>query len=213
VQPRGGKPKSVYRCQCDCGKTVDVIGALLGKHVKSCGCLNMDNLVRPIPIGTRYSRLEVIKDLGVTTGKGKIYLCKCDCGNEIMSDGDHLKQGFKKSCGCLHSEQAKERGCRALKAMLVQGTNIRRITCKKPPSNNNSGVRGVHWRPDKERWIATIGFQGKRYYLGSFEELKDAKDTRKVAEEKLHDAFVKAWKDGASTQGHSYDNKESDGNG
>jgi hypothetical protein len=34
--------------------------------------------------------------------KGKyLWLCKCDCGNEIVTRADGLKSGHAKSCGCF----------------------------------------------------------------------------------------------------------------
>lgn len=51
--------------------------------------------------GMRFGLLTVIKESG-RTSYGKIqYLCKCDCGNEIVVTGNRLQQGVTKSCGCL----------------------------------------------------------------------------------------------------------------
>lgn len=46
-QPSGQK-KTMYECLCDCGKTTSVSGSnLTGGHpVKSCGCLNAENMAR-----------------------------------------------------------------------------------------------------------------------------------------------------------------------
>lgn len=45
--------------------------------------------------------------------KGGIYLweCECSCENHthIIVDGNHLRSGNTKSCGCLHKEQLRER--------------------------------------------------------------------------------------------------------
>ena len=60
--------------------------------------------------GKRFGRLVVIEradDKFTISGyKRKRWLCKCDCGNEIITDGQSLKQGTTKSCGCLAKEQA-----------------------------------------------------------------------------------------------------------
>lgn len=53
-----------------------------------------DNLV-----GTQYGLLTII-DI-VDTNKVK---CRCECGNEIISDLKKLKYGKQKSCGCLTSK-------------------------------------------------------------------------------------------------------------
>jgi len=167
---------------------------MLGKNVNSCGCLRIDVVARPIPIGIRFERLTVVNLLGRIVGKGTIYLCKCDCGNETIADADHLKQGLKKSCGCMHTDVARENVAKGIAANFVGGTNLGNIKSKTLYRNNTSGVRGVRWHPVNNNWLSFINFQGKRYSLGSFDDIEGAKAARKVAEEKLHDTFVKWWK-------------------
>lgn len=36
--------------------------------------------------------------------KRTYWLCKCDCGNEVIKCGRDLSQGDSNSCGCLHSK-------------------------------------------------------------------------------------------------------------
>ena len=38
--------------------------------------------------------------------KGGKWKCKCDCGNEIIVSGKHLRSGNTKSCGCYQKERA-----------------------------------------------------------------------------------------------------------
>ncbi len=62
--------------------------------------------------GQRYGKLTVIKQVEskVTPSgqKQKQYLCKCDCGNEVIVRSLALRNGDTKSCGCLKVKQAKE---------------------------------------------------------------------------------------------------------
>ena len=53
--------------------------------------------------GLRYGRLTVIER---DENKGKIaaWRCICDCGNETIVRGDHLRSGVSQSCGCLRDE-------------------------------------------------------------------------------------------------------------
>lgn len=37
------------------------------------------------------------------------WLCSCDCGNQVVVKGEHLKNGNTKSCGCLNSEAVAQR--------------------------------------------------------------------------------------------------------
>jgi hypothetical protein len=51
-------------------------------------------------------------------------------------------------------------------------------------SNNKSGVVGVHFDKRFCKWVAQIGYKGKKIYLGSFLKFDDAVKVRKEAEEK-----------------------------
>ena len=57
--------------------------------------------------GQRYGRLTVICDGGRRRGR-VMWLCRCDCGKEILVSSSSLSTGNTRSCGCLHSEQAVE---------------------------------------------------------------------------------------------------------
>ena len=64
--------------------------------------------------GKRFGKLLVIASLGIkeylTNGKRITYfLCKCDCGIEITTPGVYLKNGKKKSCGCLVHDRQREK--------------------------------------------------------------------------------------------------------
>ena len=51
--------------------------------------------------GQKFGRLTVIKR-GLNGKRGQTkWLCRCDCGTEKIIDGEHLKRGTTKSCGCL----------------------------------------------------------------------------------------------------------------
>lgn len=54
----------------------------------------------------------------------------------------------------------------------------------KPRVNNTTGYNGVHYRKDRNRYVATIKVNYKSINLGSFIKLEDAVKARKDAEEK-----------------------------
>jgi hypothetical protein len=60
-------------------------------------------------IGQRFGRLIVV-DRYVYDGKQPKWLCRCDCGNDKVVFGNHLRSGITKSCGCLSKEIAPSRG-------------------------------------------------------------------------------------------------------
>jgi len=65
--------------------------------------------------GQRFGRLVVIRYHGYETPKGTsdsrnaLWLCKCDCGNEAIVRGSHLRAGETKSCGCITRKHGKSR--------------------------------------------------------------------------------------------------------
>lgn len=57
--------------------------------------------------GKTFERLTVIKrDFSKPNNKKAMWLCKCQCGKEVIVGGDHLRNGHTKSCGCLQKEKA-----------------------------------------------------------------------------------------------------------
>lgn len=63
-------------------------------------------------IGNKYNKLTVISR-GPNDNQGNArWWCSCDCGNPnlILAHGYALRNGHKKSCGCLHLENAKKQG-------------------------------------------------------------------------------------------------------
>lgn len=95
---------SYWQCLCDCGN----VGVFRGSHLKngttrSCGCLLTDvNKNKSITKGKKYGKLTVLKEFGKNKYNRITYLCKCDCGNEIVVDSNSLCRGNTKSCGCLN---------------------------------------------------------------------------------------------------------------
>lgn len=189
VSPKGVKTRR-WRCRCDCGNEVIVLqNALTSKKdpTTSCGCSRRD--YGEDLTGKRFGRLVVVKKVlldkkksnGVVSG----WLCKCDCGNEIIKISKELKLDKVQSCGCLLSETARDKATKENIFGHVESTALSALKIGgKPRKNNSSGVTGVYWSKREERWIAKIGFQGKIITIGSFIKKEDAIAARKEAEEK-----------------------------
>lgn len=92
--------KVVWNCICDCGNYHKVTSAhLLAGNTQSCGC----NLRSDIS-GRKFYKLTAIKCLDERDKENRIlWLCKCDCGNEVKYSVKKLMSGNVKSCGCLVS--------------------------------------------------------------------------------------------------------------
>lgn len=55
--------------------------------------------------GKRFNRLTVI-GRAPTKNKRTLWMCRCDCGNEIVAESYNLSHGHTMSCGCLQKERA-----------------------------------------------------------------------------------------------------------
>lgn len=55
-------------------------------------------------IGLKFARLTVIER--DSKPRGRHYLCRCDCGKEVVVLGALMRSGDRKSCGCLRRENA-----------------------------------------------------------------------------------------------------------
>ena len=59
--------------------------------------------------GKRFGRLLVTGCTGKKNRAGNyLWLCQCDCGNEVIRDNRLLSTGRTKSCGCLRSETVRK---------------------------------------------------------------------------------------------------------
>lgn len=97
---------TIWKCQCDCGKTTKVpVSKLINGTIQSCGCSRINDLS-----GKRFGRLLVVKLLPERKGGKLIWQCICDCGNTANVMGTNLVRGTTGSCGCLGREAARERG-------------------------------------------------------------------------------------------------------
>ena len=52
-----------------------------------------------VAIGEKFGKLTVEKQIG-KRGVYFLWLCKCDCGNDITVSADYLKRSECPSCGC-----------------------------------------------------------------------------------------------------------------
>ena len=191
VSPSGKKIRR-YLCHCDCGNDVPVLlNSLTCKRnpTRSCGCIRSEKSrasARDMT-GQRIGRLVVLGPCDLLrpqyNGTRLGWLCRCDCGNEIVSTRKSLLSGKVLSCGCLLKEtSAAEINKRV---MRQDGTQLTAIRPGRPANKNSkSGIRGVYWSERDGCWIAKIGFKGRTITLGRFSRVEDAADARRKGEQK-----------------------------
>lgn len=78
-------------------------------------------------LGMRFDRLLVIRRAYVEFRR-TAWVCRCDCGNEIIRTTDRLKTGRNQSCGCLQKEMLSRA---AVRRNTVHGHNT---TARKSPT-------------------------------------------------------------------------------
>ncbi|MCL2530723.1 MAG: AP2 domain-containing protein [Oscillospiraceae bacterium] len=137
--------------------------------------------------GNVYGKLTAIKRLDERNASHRLWLCRCECGNLTKVPINFLTTGHTKSCGCF-----KGKGQRKNHLYLFEGTNISRINKDTLFKCNTSGVRGVH-QHESGKWMARIGFQNKRIYLGIFKTFEEAVAARREAEEKYFKPIIEKY--------------------
>ena len=204
---RSGKVTALYRtdkkkrgsylwmCQCDCGKQFLVESYKIKSHnIKSCGCDRHTKLIKDLT-GMRFGRLIALENTGQKSNTCYIWKCQCDCGNITYVTSNSLLSHNTKSCGCQKIDVLKENmgkyGTIADHVQYVEGTCIEKISSKELQSNNTSGYKGIH--KQGEKWVATIGFQGRNIYLGIYDDIKDAVIARQTAEEELYKPLIEKY--------------------
>ena len=56
----------------------------------------------------RYKRLVAIRFVEIRRNRMAYWLCRCDCGAEVIVQGGHLTSGNTGSCGCLVRDNASD---------------------------------------------------------------------------------------------------------
>lgn len=198
-----GKPTRRWRCRCDCGNEVTVLtNALTGRNgTRSCGCTRSGSTRAALAqdlTGQRFGRLTVLRatDLPEPEPNGNRlgWVCRCDCGKEIVSTGKLLHSGRVLSCGCLLTETAYRKATEQNIFGHYRGTTVTAIRPTRPPNRNNtSGAKGVYWNKREQRWIARIGIQGRAITLGRFVRKEDAIEARRKAELQYFVPIIEAY--------------------
>ena len=57
-------------------------------------------------------------------------------------------------------------------------------------TRNTSGIKGVSWDKDRQKWRAIIFFKGKKISLGRYENIEDAKKARQSKAKELFGEFL-----------------------
>lgn len=88
--------------------------------------------------GNRFGRLVVVREVE-KAGYHRRYLCRCDCGNEVIVRQNNLRGHTATSCGCYQSERTS-----AANGDDLRGQRFGRLVVKER-APNYEGSRRVYW--------------------------------------------------------------------
>ncbi|MNQ04598.1 hypothetical protein D3C85_173160 [compost metagenome] len=125
-------------------------------------------------VGQRFERWIVVSE-----GEDYIYpksgsrsarwICLCDCGNEGLVHGAHLKNGSSQSCGCLSWERSSTHGLSNTRAYKAWGHMMKR--CYNPSEKDAIyySEKGIdvceRWRTSVESFFEDMGECPEGYEL------------------------------------------------
>lgn len=183
-------------CKKECIKTSS---QLLGKSIKSCGCMKEE--LHNINI-KKYNDYSIVDDIVIVnlSNSNKIFTCdvydwelrKQYCWafhhsgyayttikSKYIAFHDSLFEYDKNINQIDHINSNKLDNCRVNLRLVTKSQNMmnRGIV-----SNNTSGHTGVHYNKRSEMWIARIGVNYERILLGSYVNIEDAIAARIKAE-------------------------------
>lgn len=142
IYPSGTKGVR-WKCQCDCGKIVEIMTQpLKDGQTKSCGCSKGEFISLAVSdnlIGKKFNHLTVIQRNGYIVHNDRTtlqWLCKCDCGNQVSATAYQLKNDIIKSCGCLTDNIHHKKCCDD-----ISGQKFNRLTVIKKDETKKT----LHW--------------------------------------------------------------------
>lgn len=118
------------------------------------------------------------------------WVCQCDCGNWIVIDGQRLRNGTTRSCGCLRREVTRHQSQtnQAFKAYQGNSDNLKNkdgifYASLRKSSRNSSGVVGVSFDQHSQKYIARLRFNGRYVLNKAVDTLEEAAELRWMAEQ------------------------------
>lgn len=167
--------KVLWRCRCDCGNEVHVLGSNLKRGAtKSCGCLNSEKRRERFKdlAGTETENFKII-DKAYSKNQRVWWNCICKhCSQSVVLNNNLIDH--QASCGC-------RRG--ASKAYMDSIRDSESLKTTRPTAKSTTGVRGVYFSKRKGSYQAFINVDKKPKYLGSSKSFEKAVALRKAAEE------------------------------
>ena len=123
--------------------------------------------------GKEYPHFKVIRFIGMSNGRRRQWLCKCECGKTFIASSSDIREKKIVSCGCIQKEEIpkKTKPIHQCNCILVDGTNLTKIANKKANRNNKSGTKGIY-QDRCGTWYAKIVFRGVEHRIKCTSQLQ-----------------------------------------
>ena len=173
----------LWLCRCECGTEKAIPSTDLTRNrVKSCGCLK--HRAKDI-VGERRGHLVALAATGRQDQWGHaIYRWRCDCGNVFERSINGTARDTARLCPqCQKAVKASQinaarQGRTEDAATGLTLKYLLNIMNGIPTARNTSGVRGVYWHENHQKWVANGREYGRLVMLGEFDTLEEAREAR-----------------------------------
>lgn len=206
-----------WLCECSCleHNKIKVVGnKLKNYHTQSCGCLQKD---RASQIHKKYnSYSEKLVDehgeyyIGWTFNTNNEFYFDADdfdliknfcwyehinskTGYHSLETTEHKTQKhfrMHQLIGAKYRDHADRNPLNNRKFNLREAEHKQNMQNRSVPKNNTSGVIGVSWDKQREKWCARIRINGTQRTLGRFDNKEDAIIARLKAEQQYFGEFA-----------------------
>ena len=208
-EQRGGKRRVVWKCLCDCGNITYVVSDnLRSGQTRSCGCSKGEYISQS---KKRKNRYKICGDYTIIyTNKGK----------EIIVDTEDLERLLKICWVERNDRYICGKNMETGKLVLIHRYILNLGNCNDPvdhinrngfdnrkcnlrlctPSQNGmnrtvskrstTGVTGVYYIKERNKWLARIEEHHDLHELGCFESFDEAVNARKNAEKKYFGEYA-----------------------
>ena len=122
------------------------------------------------------------------------YLCRCDCGKEVIFSGDEIAK-HPYSCGCTPKPTGSQPDNPP--NLIGHGRQDGTLLCMIRPtravySSSSTGVSGVSYEKRRKKWRVQIGFKGKLHFLGYYSTKEEAIKARLEGEKNIGSPYSKS---------------------
>lgn len=192
VSPSGAKKKQ-WLCRCDCGNMIIVTtSTLISGNTKSCGCLKSEKTIERNKSNKKYNIYDLSREFGIGyTSNNMEFFFDLEDYDKIKDYCWHIVKGYLIANINGHTvsmhrmilnapnecivDHANHNTSDNRKANLRICTNAENNANTKLSVKNTSGAKGVYLRKNG-KYTAYINKDNKRYWLGTYETIKEASD-------------------------------------